>query len=64
MTLDFWIGSSKGGNDVMDKAGILINADVWKTLFNSLKLSAIVAVGAGTLSFLAGYAIVRRREAS
>ena len=61
MTLDFWIGSSKGGNDVMDKAGILINADVWKTLFNSLKLSAIVAVGAGTLGFLAGYAIVRRR---
>ena len=61
MTLDVWSGSSKGGNDVMDKAGILINADVWKTLFNSLKLSAIVAVGAGTLGFLAGYAIVRRR---
>lgn len=61
MTLDFWIGTSKGGNDIMDKAGILINADVWKTLFNSLKLSAIVAVGAGTFGFLAGYAIVRRR---
>ena len=61
MTLDFWIGISKGGNDIMDKAGILINSDVWKTLFNSIKLSAIVAVGAGTFGFLAGYSIVRRR---
>ena len=61
MTLDFWIGISKGGNDIMDKAGILINSDVWKTLFNSIKLSAIVAIGAGTFGFLAGYSIVRRR---
>ena len=61
MTLDFWIGTSKGGNDIMDKSGILINSEVWNTLFNSLKLGAIVAIGAGTLGFLAGYAIVRRR---
>ncbi len=61
MTLDFWIGISKGGNDYQDKAGILRNADVWKTLFNSLKLSFTCALGAGTVGFLAGYSIVRRR---
>lgn len=61
MTLDFWIGISKGGNDIQDKAGILRNADVWKTLLNSLKLSVSCAIGAGTFGFLAGYAIVRRR---
>lgn len=61
MTLDFWIGVSKGGNDYQDKAGILRNADVWKTLFNSLKLSFTCALGAGTVGFLAGYSIVRRR---
>ncbi|MBQ9565014.1 MAG: iron ABC transporter permease, partial [Synergistaceae bacterium] len=61
MTLDFWVGISKGGNDYQDKAGILLNADVWNTLFNSLKLSFACAVGAGTVGFLAGYAIVRRR---
>ena len=61
MTLDFWIGISKGGNDYQDKAGILRNADVWKTLWNSIKLSTVCAVGAGTVGFLAGYSIVRRR---
>ena len=61
MTLDFWIGISKGGNDYQDKAGILLNADVWNTLFNSLKLSFAYALGAGTVGFLAGYSIVRRR---
>lgn len=61
MTLDFWIGQSMGGNDIMDKAGILRNADVWQTMWNSLKLSGIVALGAGTFGFLAGYSIVRRR---
>ena len=61
MTLDFWIGISKGGNDYQDKAGILRNADVWKTLLNSLRLSFTCAIGAGTVGFLAGYSIVRRR---
>lgn len=61
MTLDFWIGISKGGADYQDKAGILRNAQVWKTLINSLRLSFTCAVGAGTVGFLAGYSIVRRR---
>ena len=61
MTLDFWIGAGGGANEVSDKAGILINPDVWKGLLNSLKLSVVAALGAGTAGFLAGYAIVRRR---
>ena len=61
MALDFWIGAGGGANEVSDKAGILINPDVWKGLLNSLKLSVVAALGAGTAGFLAGYAIVRRR---
>ncbi len=59
-TLDFWIGQAVS-NTTNDKGGILFNPDVWETLGNSLKLSTIVAFGAGTLGFLAGYCIVRRR---
>lgn len=61
MTLDFWIGISEGHNSLQDKGGVLLNPEVWRTLVNSLKLSAICAIGAGTLGFLAGYSIVRRR---
>lgn len=61
MTLDFWIGKSQGHNSVQDRAGILLNREVWKALGNSLRLSAVAAISAGTLGFLAGYAIVRKR---
>lgn len=61
MTADFWIGLSRGVNDIQNKTGILRNADVWKTLFNSLKLSFVSAFAAGLCGFLAGYSIVRRR---
>jgi iron(III) transport system permease protein len=60
-TLDFWIGAAATSDKINDKAGILINADVWKGLFNSLKLSVVAALGAGTFGFLAGYAIVKQR---
>jgi len=60
-TLDFWIGEAGASNELNDKAGILINKDVWKGLFNSLKLSAVASLGAGTFGFLAGYAIVKQR---
>jgi iron(III) transport system permease protein len=60
-TLDFWIGVAATSDKINDKAGILINADVWKGLFNSLKLSVVAALGAGTFGFLAGYAIVKQR---
>lgn len=61
MTLGFWIGQSLGHNSIQDQPGILLNPDVWKTLWNSLRLSFMCAIGAGTLGFLAGYCIVRRR---
>lgn len=61
MTLDFWIGGGTGANTVTDKAGILVNRDIWIGMFNSLKLSIVAAFGAGTAGFLAGYAIVRKR---
>lgn len=60
-TLDFWIAGAGNANDVQDKAGILVNPSVWKGLLNSLKLSLVCSLGAGTIGFLAGYAIVRRR---
>ena len=60
-TLDFWLASAGNANDVQDKAGILVNPNVYKGLINSLKLSVVCALGAGTVGFLAGYAIVRRR---
>ena len=59
--LDFWLASAGNANDVQDKAGILVNPNVYKGLINSLKLSVVCALGAGTVGFLAGYAIVRRR---
>lgn len=61
MTLSFWIGSSKGNASIQNTAGILRNPDVWKALWNSIRLSFVGAVSAGTLGFLAGYAIVRKR---
>ena len=50
-TLQFWIGS----------AGLLLNPNLWKALWNSIKLSIVCALTAGTLGFLAGYGIVRGR---
>ena len=61
MTLSFWIGQSQGHNSLQDQPGILLNPEVYRTLLNSLKLSFTCAIGAGTLGFLAGYSIVRRR---
>ncbi len=61
MTLSFWIGQSQGHNSIQDQPGILLNPEVYRTLWNSLKLSFTCAIGAGTLGFLAGYCIVRRR---
>ncbi|MBQ1878623.1 MAG: iron ABC transporter permease, partial [Erysipelotrichaceae bacterium] len=61
LTLSFWIGQAQGHDTWQSEPGILRNPEVYRTLFNSLKLSFTCAVGAGTLGFLAGYSIVRRR---
>ncbi len=61
LTLSFWIGQAQGHDTWQSESGILRNAEVYRTLWNSLKLAFTCALGAGTLGFLAGYSIVRRR---
>ena len=61
LTLSFWIGRAQGHDTWQSESGILINREVYRTLWNSLKLSTVCSLGAGTLGFLAGYSIVRRR---
>lgn len=60
-TLQFWIGTAEENSIANNEAGLLRNPSLWKALLNSLKLSLICAVTAGTLGFLAGYGIVRGR---
>lgn len=61
MTLQFWIGTAEQNSIANNEPGLLKNPELWKALFNSLKLSLICALTAGTLGFLAGYGIVRGR---
>lgn len=60
-TLQFWIGTAEDNSIANNEAGLLRNPNLWKALWNSLKLSIICAITAGTLGFLAGYGIVRGR---
>lgn len=61
LTLSFWIGRGHGVDSWQSDPGILRNPEVFRTLMNSLKLAFMCSIGAGTLGFLAGYCIVRRR---
>lgn len=61
ITLQFWIGTAEENSIANNEAGLLRNPNLWKALWNSLKLSIICAITAGTLGFLAGYGIVRGR---
>jgi iron(III) transport system permease protein len=59
-TVQFWAGEGRediGGGE----PGILRNRYIYLGLWNSIKLSVVVAVLSGTIGALAGYAIVRRR---
>jgi len=59
-TLQFWIGQGRedvGGGE----PGILLNKYIYLGLWNSLRLSVVVALVAGTVGALTGYAIVRTR---
>ena len=59
-SLQFWIGD---GNPLIanSEPGILRNPQIYFGLWNSLRLSFFCSAAAGTIGFLAGYAIVRRR---
>ena len=59
-TTQFWIGP--GSEDVGGgEPGVLRNKYLYLALWNSIRLSVIVALFAGTIGGLAGYAIVRGR---
>ncbi|MGN1163613.1 MAG: ABC transporter permease [Candidatus Ornithospirochaeta sp.] len=60
-TLQFWIGTAEENSIANNEAGLLRNPNLWHALWNSLKLSLVCAVTAGTFGFLAGYGIVRGR---
>ncbi|MDR1948027.1 MAG: iron ABC transporter permease [Spirochaetaceae bacterium] len=60
LTLQFWTGEGRediGGGE----PGILLNRYIYLGLWNSIRLSVVVAFISGTVGALAGYAIVRRR---
>lgn len=58
-SLAFWTGP--GDPTIANsEPGILLNPNIYFGLWNSLRLSFICAFAAGTVGFLAGYAIVRR----
>lgn len=61
LTLDFWIGKDNGAIITSGEPGLLLNPALWKALWNSIKLSVVCALTAGTLGFLAGYGIVRSK---
>ncbi len=60
LSLVFWIGEGDA-RIANSEPGILLNPAIWYGLWNSLRLSVLCALTAGTIGFLAGYAIVRRR---
>ena len=60
LTLQFWVGQGRediGGGE----PGILLNKYIYLGLWNSVRLSVIVAFVAGTVGSLAGYAVVKAR---
>lgn len=60
ITTEFWIG--KGSVEIANgEPGILLNKSIYTGLWNSLKLSVIVACIAGSVGVLVGYAVARAR---
>jgi iron(III) transport system permease protein len=59
-TTEFWIGAGRA--DIANsEPGILRNPSIWLGLTNSIKLSVVVSLIAGTVGILAGYSIAKRR---
>jgi len=61
MTLNYWIGQAGSVSTTVGNSGILQDPAIWGSLKNSLVLSLLCAIVAGTLGVMMGYAIVRRR---
>ncbi len=65
-TLHYWIGPAgavgrHGGILGEGQAGILRNPEIYRTAWNTVKLSLVVSFLAGVIGVLLGYAIVRGR---
>jgi iron(III) transport system permease protein len=60
-TLSFWVGAAKENILANNEPGLLRNGNIYRVLWNSIKLSVFCALAAGTLGFLTGYAVVRGR---
>ncbi len=60
LTTEFWIGAGRP-EIANSEPGVLRNPSIWLGLKNSLKLSVVISLLAGTLGVLAGYAIARAR---
>lgn len=59
-TTEFWIG--EGRADIANsEPGILRNPSIWLGLTNSLELSIVISLIAGTVGMLSGYAIAKKR---
>ena len=60
-TTQFWLGTAQQNSMANSEPGLLLNPKLYSSLWNSIKLSLFCAASAGTIGFLAGYAIVRGR---
>ncbi len=60
-TTQFWFGTAQQNSMANSEPGLLLNPKLYSSLWNSIKLSLFCAASAGTIGFLAGYAIVRGR---
>jgi iron(III) transport system permease protein len=62
-TTQFWFGTAAQNTVANSEPGLLRNFKLYTSLWNSVKLSIWCSISAGTIGFLAGYAIVRGRGA-
>lgn len=60
LTTQFWVGDASP-NIASGEAGILRNPNIWNSLKNSFLLAILVALIAGTVGILAGYAMNKSR---
>ncbi len=56
----FWVGAGSA-NIANSEPGILRNPSIFNGLWNSIRLSVLVAFFAGSIGILAGYAIVKKK---
>ncbi len=61
MTLNYWIGGAGSVSTTIGNSGILKDPAIWSAMGNSLKLSIICALIAGSCGVIIGYAVVRRK---